>query len=61
MLCGSIVVVILYCVGFHIFHLFHAMNFTFASCQILVFQFMLISKVFTNSTNRIYYTTYCSA
>jgi len=28
MLCGSIVAVIPYCLGFHIFHLFHAMNFT---------------------------------
>jgi len=39
MLRGGNVTVILYCLGFHIFRLFHAMNVYVISCQILLFQF----------------------
>jgi len=50
MLRGSNVAVILYCLGFHIFRLFHAMNCNVASCQILLFQFNAVKFSWTVAT-----------
>jgi len=46
MLRGGNVTVILYCLGFHIFRLFHAMNVYVISCQILLFQFNAVKWSF---------------
>jgi len=46
MLRGSNVAVILYCLGFHIFRLFHAIAYV-ASCQILWFRFNAVKFSWT--------------
>jgi len=53
MLRGGNVTVILYCLGFHIFRLFHARN-----CKFYCVNLMLWSEVFMNSSNC---TIYCTA
>ena len=47
MLRGGNVTVILYCLDFHIFRLFHVMNTYVASCNILLFQFNAVKFPWT--------------
>jgi len=59
MLRGGNVAVISYCLGFHVFRLFHAVAIAYvASCQILLIQFNAVKWSF-HEQQQLYYLLYC--